>query len=251
MRFFDGWLNASLRSDADLSNLAYFGAAGALVTPPVRRELRDADEARAMLEGVLLERARVIEAGIRAAVALGVHPEARPRRTHLELWPWLAERLAEPEVDALGVISLGHEESASVQCELAARAAKPVVVAIEPRAGADAVSRTAALAAEAGVPSNRLFMVGCDYTSCRAALELGALVGIDVSPAGLGTAGADLIIRYGDAGSQRFALASAGAPACDVLAVAKVACAVRDAGMKPPAVDGILYGNAARFFERD
>lgn len=249
MRFLDTRLDPTLRTDADLANLAWFGAVGAVVGPPVLERVETAAELiAAFRHAVESEVPRVRAAGLDAALILGVDAASRPRRSHPEVFHHLEVLAASGTLAGIGPIDIDDSVALLGQVEIAARHRLPGVVRIPPLGGAAAVEHAFDAANRLGDARPVLVLDGCDYTSLRAALDADAWVTVDVSPGGQGCDAVDMLVRFGDAALRRAMLASGASPAFDVLAIPRAAARLLDGGVPRAAVERVVHGNTAALF---
>ena len=216
-------LAPELRTDLDLTNLAWFGVrrcVACVASPPAPRStgaLLDgwsvaADEARSRLEA----------AGIGVIISRTIVPAALPRRAHFDLW----DRLA---VDAPGApLALAGTPATRAPwlepaAQLCVRSGAPLLLRVPPRTSATRATAEVRDCLNAGLPPSHVVLVGCDYASVRAALDTGAAAVLDASPGALGVDGAvDLLTRYGRPLWRLAMVTIASAPLIDVVAPMKL-----------------------------
>lgn len=205
-RLFDLHLHAEGLADADLATLAYFGVEAAMTCAH--------DAGAATAKSVLAhfddlcgrQSERLLRAGIRPLVGLGVHPGRIPWHGLRELLHALPEYLGRRGVVALGEIGLEHggprEETLLLeQLELARRLRLPVLVHTPERDKARLTRRTLALLRESGIPPDRAVVDHVTPVTFALVRACGFRAGLTLRPGELSvTQAATLIERHGSEG---------------------------------------------------
>jgi uncharacterized protein len=256
LQYFDAHVRAEALDDDRLENLAYFNVRTLLLTAHGPRRFENSHDLLAYFGALVTsEVVRLREHGIRAVVALGVHPDAVPRRAHFEVWRELPALLEDPEVVAVGELGLlAHSQPQEAllrrQLVLARDLGLPAVISPGHAERARHVRRLLELVADVGIPPSRVLVNHVDYTSFRSVLRAGCWAGLTVAPAHLEPLEAvKLLTRYRDDAPRR-CLVSSGlreGPA-DVLALPKTALALIEAGFSQSEVRALVWGNAYRLF---
>jgi predicted metal-dependent TIM-barrel fold hydrolase len=256
LQYFDAHVRAEALDDERLENLAYFNVRTVLLAAHAPRGFETSHDVLAYFnELVTSDVTRLRSAGVDAAVALGVHPRAVPRRAHYELWRELPVALTDPAVVALGELALerggrGEEALLLRQLGVARDLGLPVLVSPGPQEQSRRIRRILELVAEARVPPARVLVNHVDFTSLRPVLEAGCSAGVTIGPSFLAPDEAtELIRRYGDGALERCAFGSSlsEGPA-DVLALPKAAMALLQGGFSGSQVRRLVWGNAYRLF---
>ncbi|MCA9565011.1 MAG: TatD family hydrolase, partial [Myxococcales bacterium] len=254
--FFDAHIRSLVLDEARLENLRYFNVKRVLTTAYSPGDVDTAEQLLSYFENLLTnELHRLRTAGLEAYLAIGVHPDAVPRRTHYELWNELPVLLKERSVVALGELALTESQTSEVilskQLEIAEQVDKPVVICFDGNERVRQVKRVLSLAAEVNFPPDRMLLNHIDFTSLRVAMEAGAWAGVTVNPLDLSAPEAcELVRRYGE-DALKHVIFNSGARSGvgDVLALPKAALELSSAGFSPAHVRRLTWGNANRFFQ--
>lgn len=225
--------------------MAYFGHAAAVVVPALRTPARTAaDVLRAFDRLVSRDAARVADAGIEPRVALGLLADVAPTRTHLEVYDRIATEADAGRLAAIGPIVFSNLAVAEPQVEVAAATGLPLLVRTS-RAGRSGVESALEHASSLGVSPASIVFDGCGYMEARAVLDGGAWASLDLSPDGLGNGAVDLVCRYGKLLFERAMFSAGGGTSVDVLAFARAAERLSEAGQRGA---GVLFANPLRVF---
>lgn len=254
--YFDAHIRTDCIEDDVLENLLHFGVAKVLLAAHAPAPFEVAGDLLAYFGGLVSnEFHRLRRVGLTPVVALGVHPDAVPRRAHYEVWRELPSLLADPAVVAVGELALTDESEAQEallrrQLEIAAEADLPVLVTAASRERARHVRRILALLEESPVQASRVMVNHIDFTCLRPVLEAGCWAGVTVGPMHLEQAAAtDLIGRYRAEAVDRVIVNSGLRPGpADVLALPKLALGLTEAGLTQSEVRRLVWGNAERLF---
>jgi len=233
--FVDLHLHADGIRDPDLATLAYFGVkaavtcardAGAGSAPALRRHW---DE----LVGFQVK--RLEQAGIRAMVALALHPARIPWHGVDDLLQRLPHYFDDPKVVALGELGLHEggereEEIFSRQLELAVRLRRPVIVHTPDKEKPARTRRMLALLRASALDPSRALVDHVSLETFALARGMGCWCGLTLQPGLFEAEGAAaLISRHG---AERIVLTSdIGEGATDLLALPKADEALKAAGL--------------------
>jgi predicted metal-dependent TIM-barrel fold hydrolase len=253
MAFFDAQLHPLALRPGDVSDLRYFGVAGALapsggeVTPATREALRRGWD-------LLAAAARKLSrAGVRGYAAVGIHPSGVPWRGLEALLAELPDALGRPEVVALGAIGLeegGPREEAvfARQLELARELRLPVVVHT-PWRGKERVTRWAlAMLREHELEPGRVLVTHADPRTVKMIRACGYAACISLSAScGKGGPIDEAVRLVASLGPEGLVLGSgAGDGAGDLLALPRAAGRLAKAGLSPAVIRRVCGANALR-----
>jgi predicted metal-dependent TIM-barrel fold hydrolase len=256
LQFFDPHVRAEPLDNGVLEKLIYFNVRTMLIASHAPRRFENGDDLLNYFgEIVSNDVARLRAAGIRPLVALGVHPEAAPRRTYLEFWRSLPGQLEDPSVVAIGELALQtmnprQEALLERQLCIAADRSMPVLVTSTRRERARKVRRILEIAKSVGLHPRLLLVNHLDATCIRPVLDAGCWAGLGVGPLHLSSGeAAQLLISYGEEAFARTLLSSnLCEEAHDVLALPRTAVALSDRGVAVSDVRRVVWGNATRLF---
>ncbi|MFB6263457.1 MAG: TatD family hydrolase [Bradymonadaceae bacterium] len=259
MKIFDAHLRSDTRSDDDLRNLAYFDTERVVTTAHAPRPFETADDLLEYFEFLVEDECRRLEhSGLRAGVALGVLPEARPERLHPEIWEHLPDLLEHPRVVAVGEIGAHADEPAhwelfERQVEMAVEAGLPVVVTPPSRRRINLTYKMMMRAEEVGLEPKSMMMNYLDGRSVEHVLRDGfvaglAIVGAGVAPERAARLIADAVETVGSA--ERIVLSSAlRAGSSDVLGIPKTLASLEeDQGADEALLRAVARENALEFY---
>ena len=254
MRYFDSHTRAEALTDEVLENLVFFGVRDVLVAAHGPRRFDNSDELLGYLEWLSQTEAhRLRLAGITPYVALGVHPDGVPRRTHHEVWRTLPGLLQDESVVAVGELALAEESAEaekllSRQLALAKEAGLPALVSSDSDERARGVRRILELVKEVGIPPGLVVVNHVDSTCVRPVLDAGCHAGVTVGPLHLGVEDAvDMLSKFGELGFARIILNSGlRAGPVDVLALPRAALRLAESGLPPSIIRRLVWGNASR-----
>jgi uncharacterized protein len=243
--FVDLHLHAEGLSDADLTTLSYFGLHGA-VTCANDAGASSAEDLRRHWDGLVgVQVQRLESAGIRAWVALAVHPARIPWHGVGDLLHRLPRYFDDPHVVALGEIGLQQggdreEELLARQLELSVELRKPVIVHTPAQAKLAVTRRLLALLRESRVEPARVLVDHVVEETFQLVRACGYFAGLTLQPGLLEPAqAAQLLLRNG---AERVALTSdIGEGAGDLLALPRAAEALRKAGLSDALARRVLY----------
>jgi predicted metal-dependent TIM-barrel fold hydrolase len=256
LRYYDSHIRTDCIEDDTLANLAYFNVTHVLLAAHAPREFRTAEELLTYFgDLVTTELHRLARVGLHGVVALGVHPDAVPRRAHPEVWQELPSLLADPKVVAVGELSLGAPGSSQEallerQLVLAESLEMPVLVTTPSAERARKVRRALEIVRAVGVTPERVLVNHVDYTCLRPVLDAGCWAGVTLGPLhSTPEAAVALLEDFAPATFERVILNSGLRPGpIDVLALPRVALTMSERGLDQSAIRRLVFGNAQRLF---
>lgn len=249
---FDAHLHPEALSDHDLESMCLFGVTGALaVAHHAPRELK-AKDVLAHFDDLLGRQLRRMERmGIRAWAALGVHPQALPRRGLPEILSALPGYFRGGKVVAVGEVGLHHGDEAEAdalteQLQLARQLKLPVVVHTPTREKEALTRRTLALVRQSGIAPQRVLVDHASARTLKPILECGHFAGLTVHPEELSAERAVALIRR--IGTERVVLNSdSGDGAGDILGLARTARLLEKGALSRAVISRVTRENAHRF----
>lgn len=253
---FDAHLHPSGMEDVDLETLRYFGVEAAVL--PAHHSDRPATPAhlRSHFDELLRKQLpRVEKAGIRAWGALGVHPQAIPRRGLSDVLATLPGYFEKGRVVAIGEIGLHEggpveEEAFVLQLALAKRLKVPVLVHTPVKDKERVTRRALTLLRASGVAAERVLVDHANGKTVRPILECGYFAGLTLHPDELTAERAVALIRT--VGTERIVLnTDAGDGASDMLGLARVVSRLRRAGLSDRVIRRVARDNASVFYGVD
>jgi hypothetical protein len=256
---FDALLHAGALGARDLSDLRFFGVAGALVPSQDAVGPEGAAAVRRGWEEVAATARRLRRAGFAGYAALGIHPRRIPARGLEALLSELPHALGWAEVAAVGAIGLeeGGELEERVllrQLELARELRLPALVSAPARGRERATRRLLAILREAEVEPGQALIAGADARTVRAIRACGHLAGLKLSSGAAGRReGIDAAVRMvRSLGPEGLVLASdAGLTGGDLLALPRAADRLARAGLSDAVIRRVCGGNAIAFLRAD
>lgn len=256
IQYFDSHIRTDCIEDVVLENLAYFNVKQVLLAAHAPVTFETGEELLSYFHGLLTaEFHRLQNVGLQPVIALGVHPEAVPRRAHYEVWRELPQLLKNPVVVGVGELALNedcesHRGLLKRQMVIAKDAQLPVLVTTTSRERARKVRTILELVSEVGIPAETVLINHVDFTCLRPVLDSGCWAGVTVGPMHLeGGEAVELLQRYGDSAVNRVVVNSGLRPGpTDVLALPKFALTLTDAGFSQTDVRRLVWGNANRIF---
>jgi uncharacterized protein len=252
---FDAHLHADGLSDGDLRSVAYFGVQGALL-PAHDPSGTSPREILAHFDDLIHRQVhRLWKFGVRAFVALGVHPARLPWHGLDSVLADLPKRLSGGVVVAIGEIGLANgdarEELALVrQLDLARELQLPALVHTPERNKESLTKRALAIIRDSGIAPERVLVDHVNSRTLRLIRECGYTAGLTVHPDQLtAEAAAQLVLRYGAEGLV--VSSNAGDGAGDVLSLARAASVFVEAGVPADVARRVLSQNALAFYRID
>lgn len=249
---FDVRLQPESVSGADLETMRFFGLSAAVVAAQAQPRATAASLREHFDDLVRRQLPRLAAAGVRGYAALGVHPQAVPRRGLSEVLSALPSYFTAGKVVALGAIGLhqGGEaevEAFSEQLLLARRLKLPVLITTPRRDKERVTKRALRMLGESGLPPQRVLVDRANAATLPLVLECGYWAALAVHPDELTAEAAVAIIRR--RGAQRLMVSSsAGAGAGDILALARLVSLLGKGHLSPQLIAKVAHENAAEFF---
>ncbi len=256
IQYFDSHIRTDCIEDVVLENLAYFNVKQVLLAAHAPVSFETGEELLTYFSGLMTaEFHRLQNVGLEPVIALGVHPDAVPRRAHYEVWRELPQLLSDPVVVGVGELALNEDCESQRgllkrQMVIAKEADLPVLVTTTSRERARKVRTILKLVTEVGIPAHKVLINHVDFTCLRPVLDSGCWAGLTVGPMHLeGCEAVEMLNRYGEAAVNRVVVNSGLRPGpTDVLALPKLALTLADAGFSQGDVRRLVWGNADRIF---
>lgn len=252
-KLFDVHLHPEGLADQDLESLHFFGVDRALLPahatfaePSAKRLL---DQFSELVEKQL---PRVTRAGIRAHVALGLHPRAIPRRGVPEILSALPSYFRGGKVAALGPIGLFEDteverEVMAEQLQLAKRLKLKVLVSTPARNREARTRKILQVLLASGVAPARVLVDGAIATTLAPIRACGFHASLMLHPDGLSAERAVQLIRR--SGVERLCLSShAGDGASDIVGLARAQSLMLKAKLSDELIRRVSFKNAESFF---
>jgi hypothetical protein len=255
--WFDPFLRGRSLSPRDLSDLSFFGVAGALVPSDDEVGPGGAAAVRRGWQETVAAARRLRRSGLAGYAAIGIHPRRIPARGLEALLAELPHALGSPEVAALGAVGLQEgsplEERVLLrQLELARELRLPVLLAVPAQGRERLTRRTLALLQEAGLEAGQALVAGAGERTVRAVRACGHLAGLSLSR-DEGGDGVDRAVKLVAAlGPEGLVLGSdAGLSGGDLLALPRAADRLSRAGLSLAVVRRVCAANALAFLRID
>lgn len=261
MKIFDAQIRSDVCTDADLQNLHYFDTERVVTTAHAPRHFERAEDLLGYFDELTSEEsARLKRCGLEPSVALGVLPNARPRRAHFEVWRELPFLLAEPEVVALGEIgawedSQEHWELFERQVDIARQIDGLPIIATPPNDLLVNMTYKMMQHVEAvGLAPELALMNRLDERLIETVVREGFVAGVSVGTSNLEPRAAakllaEVVERLGSA--ERIILnSSLRTGGTDVLGIPKTIVALQDLGVDRRTIERLAYGNAMALLVR-
>lgn len=259
MKIFDPHIRSRTRSDDDLKNLRYFGTEAVLTTAHGGGAFDTGADLIDYFETLVGEECRRLKrCNLEPHVALGVPPDARPRRAHPEVWDELAVLLEHPAVRALGEVGVwkdqdDHWELFDRQVGIARRIGPLPLMVIPPKQlKVNLTYKMMNRLEKSGYPPSLVVMGSLDERLLENVVESGFCAGFPVGaarnqPREVGELIREVLDRVDGAGRILLttALRSSGG---DLLGIPKSIEAMRKADVEETAIRQMVYGNARRLF---
>ena len=262
LKIFDPIVRSRTQSDEALKNLKYFGTTDVVTTSYGGRGFERAAELLTFFRDLLGgEMKRLERCGLNAYGAIGVAPNARPRRAHPEVWKAMPELLCRPEVVAVGEIGVWEDTSRQWelferQVRLAQEAGLALLIATPRELRVTLTYKMMSRLEKVGFPGDRVLFSPVDVAFLQNVIESGFCAGYPVSaginePREAAAALAQLVettaepeaLRRGVLLSAHLRRASS-----DVLGVPKALRALSEAGLDGAYLQSWSWGNARRLF---
>ncbi|MFT3709936.1 MAG: TatD family hydrolase [Archangium sp.] len=250
--FFNPRVHPAGLSDVDLETMQIFGVSSVIAVADTG--------ATANVEGLLAhfdellgkQLPRLERAGLKAGVALGVHPLRLPRRGLSQILDALPGYLSTGRVVAIGQLGLrtgneAEEEAFLAQLALAAQFQKPVIVSA-PDVDTERITRRTLVALQASeLEPHRVLFDGAIGKTVRGIRELGFYAGLTVHPAMLPMERAVALVR--SLGTERLVLGdAAGFGASDIVSLGRAAHRLAKAGLSARVIKQVTWDHAAALF---
>lgn len=262
MKIFDPYIRSRTQSEDDLKNLRYFGTEQVVTTAHGGQSFETTGDISEYFERLVGEECeRLRRCDLEPHVALGVVPDARPRRAHPGVWPVLEEMLQRPPVVALGEVGVwrdedDHWELFERQIRMARRVGPlPVLVTPPDRLKVTMTYKMMNWLDKQGYPTSLVVMTCVDEQLLENVVESGFCAGLPVGsasndPREIGELIGEVTSRVEAA--DRILLTSAlRSSGGDLLGVPKSIESLQEAGVDDEAIDQMVYANAARLFGDD
>jgi predicted metal-dependent TIM-barrel fold hydrolase len=261
VKIFDAQIRSGICSDADLQNLHYFETERVVTTAHAPHPFDRAEDLLEYFDDLTTEEcSRLERLGLRAYVALGVLPAARPRRAHFEVWRELPYLLQQPEVVAVGEIGAwedtdAHWELFERQVKIAREAGPIPIIATPPvDLRVNMTYKMMQRVEKLDMPAELVLMNRLDERLIETVVREGFVAGVSVGspnfePRKAAEILAELVDRLGSA--ERIVLdSSLRTGGADVLGIPKTIVAMQDRNMSMRTIERLAYGNAMALFVR-
>lgn len=259
MKIFDPYIRTCTQSEDDLKNLHYFGTRQVVTTAHGGRHFETAADLIEFFEVLIGEESRRLRrCQLEPHVAVGVDPDARPRRAHPEVWEKLPEFLEQSAVAALGEVGVWkdkpeHWELFERQVRLAERIGPlPILVTPPDELKITMTYKMMMRLDKMGYPSSQVVMNGLDEKMLGNVVESGFCAGYPVGtahndPRKVGREIHEVLERIG--GAERILLTTAlRSSGGDLLGIPKAIEALEQEEIDETLIEKMVYGNAARLF---
>jgi predicted metal-dependent TIM-barrel fold hydrolase len=261
LKIFDAQIRSDVCSDADLQNLHYFETERVVISAHAPRQFERAEDLLGYFDDLTTAECQRLERlGLQTHVALGVLPQARPRRAHPEVWRELPYMLEQPEVVAVGEIGAwedtdAHWELFERQVKIA-RDAGPVPIIATPPSDlrVNMTYKMMQRVEKLDMACDLVLMNRLDERLIETVVREGFVAGVSVGspnlePRKAAELLADLVERLGSA--ERIVLnSSLRTGGADVLGIPKTVVAMQDQGMSRRSIERLAFGNAMALFVR-
>lgn len=250
---FDPRVHPETLDDRDLETLQIFGLCGVIA-------VADATAHPATPEGLFAHWDALVEtqlprlqrSGLKAWLALGVHPATLPRRGLGQVLEALPGYLRGGRVVALGQLGLfrgdeREEEALLEQLALAEQFQLPAIVSAPGQEKERVTKKLLNVLQRAELPASRVLVDGAVGRTVRLIRELGFYAGLTLHPDHLTVEKAVSLVR--SLGPERLVLdTAAGDGASDILALGRAAHRLGKAGLSASVVRRVTCDNAASLF---
>lgn len=259
MKIFDPYIRTRTQSDDDLKNLHYFGTRQVVTTAYGGQHFETAADLIEFFELLMGEECRRLRrCSLTPHVALGVAPDARPRRAHPEIWDELASFLTRRSVVALGEVGVwideeDHWELFERQVRIARNIGPlPILVTPPEQLKITLTYKMMTRLEKIGYPPSMVVMTGIDERLLGNVVESGFCAGVPVGstfnePRRLGHHISEVVDRVG--GADRILLTTAlRSSGGDLLGIPKAIEALEALGVDEATIRGFVHDNAHRLF---
>lgn len=257
MRIVDAQIRTDTRTSDDLKNLAYFGTEAVVTTAHALKSFRTAADLLDYLENLVSsEPERLNSCGLTGYVALGVLPDAQPRRSHYEVWRTLPTLLGHESVVAVGEVGAWSDDKTAWslferQLKLADEHKLPVVVTPPSDLPVNMTYKMMARIEKLGFPPGRVLLNYSDETTVEAVLSDGYVAGIVAGGGGTSArrAAALVIAAIERQGSSERILVNSSLQAgpADVLSVPKLIAELEES-LDESTIESVVCHNACEFY---
>ncbi len=259
LKIFDPHMRSRTQSGDDLKNLHYFGTTEVVTTAHGGQGFERAEDLLEYFDLLTGEESRRLQkCGLIPHVAVGVVPDARPRRAHYEIWKALPEILQRPIVVAIGEV--GVWEDNDEQWDLFERQVRiglkldsmPMIVTPPKELKITLTYKMMKRLEKWGYPPSRILINYCDERLLENVIQSGFYAGYPVGaasndPRDAGPFIAEIIDRVGGA-EQILLTAALRSGGGDVLGIPKTIVALREVGVEDTSIENMVYANAGRLF---
>jgi predicted metal-dependent TIM-barrel fold hydrolase len=263
VKIFDAQIRSDTRPDSDLQNLQYFDTEHVITTAHNAEAFERADDIINYFSRLTSEELTRLERfGLKAHIALGVLPSARPERAYAEVWHDLPYLIKQPEVIALGEIGAWRDHSdhwelfeRQVEIGLAYDGPMPLIVTPPKEFRVNMICKMMDRLNSMGYPPDQVMINRVGFELIETVLHEGFCAGISVGASNLppretATVIADVIEARGS--PQRIIFnTSLSAGTADVLGIPKTVVELREIGVNPRIIEKLIYGNAKACFLRE
>lgn len=253
MTFFDPRIHPASLDERDLETLQIFGVKGIIAVADATAHPATPDGLFAHWDDLAGPQLKRLErSGLKAWLALGVHPSTLPRRGFGQVLEALPGYLRGGKVIALGQLGLsrGDEREEEALLEQLAMAEQFQLAAIVSAPGRDKEKVTRKLLnvlQRSELPAARTLVDGAVGRTVRTIRELGFFAGLTLHPDHLTVEKAVTLVRA--LGAERLVLDTAGGDgASDILAMGRAAHRLEKSGLSAGVVRRVTCDNAASLF---
>jgi hypothetical protein len=256
IKYFDAHIRLEGIGQPILEDLAYFGVSDVLIAAHAPTQFETSEDLLSYFNRLITDEVtKVRKSGLKPWVALGVQLSAAPRRSHPEIWHELPRLLSDPCVVAVGELFFdqGSQEEILLltrQLELAGECNKSVLVTVSRGESVRKIKEVLKRVKEVGLDPRRVIVNHVDETGLRVVVMAGCWAGVTLGPLCFSTAGCVELITEFIEFSERGVLVNGGLRAgpVDILALPKVALALKEAGVSSAAIEKMMWGNACSAF---
>lgn len=258
MKIFDAQIRSDTRTDDQLRNLHYFETERVVTSAHARAGFERADDLLAYFDELVTnETARLRRCGLIGHVALGVLPDARPRRVHYEVWRDLPFLLQDDAVVAVGEVGAweddaDHWELFDRQVKIAIEANLPMIVRPPANLRVNMTYKMMSRLERLGADPSQCVMNHLDDRLVSTVVSEGFVAGIAVGyqhiePRAAAVMIADALEATSD--DERIILSSSlQRGAADILGIPKTIVSLGEADVPTATIERLAYGNAMRLF---
>lgn len=259
MKIFDPHIRSLTQSDDDLKNLHYFGTEEVVTVAHGGQSFETAAQLMEYFRTLIDDETRRLRrCQLQPHVALGVVPDARPRRAHPEVWDELEQLLQLREVVALGELGVWEDEDDQWelfdrQVDIARRVGPlPLLVMPPRRLKINLTYKMMNRLEKTGYPTSLVVMTSLDERLLENVVESGFCAGFPVGatrndPREVGALVKDILERVD--GADRIMLTSSlRSSGGDLIGIPKSIESMREARLEESVIRKMVRGNARRLF---